>query len=197
MRLKVIKSQQSSVERSHVVLKLILNSDQGPALFRQKQILTTGLLVTKNLQKSEDFFIKLLYAWLHLTNKNFPAFISIEEILDQSIFLNPHTRMDIKHPTQEYFKFTIYQVFCYNNKVAWKVKDFQKLSKRNFLHPSIKIVLIVLNLNSTKYNKPFKFSSWPNFLEELHILSPHIWGKTFIDWFKKCSDGQLYIFYLV
>ena len=50
MHLKVIKSQQCSVERSHVVLKLILNSDQGPALFRQKQILT-GLLVTKNLQK--------------------------------------------------------------------------------------------------------------------------------------------------
>ena len=50
MHFKIIKSQQCSVERSHVVLKLILNSDQGPALFRQKQILT-GLLVTKNLQK--------------------------------------------------------------------------------------------------------------------------------------------------
>ena len=52
MHLKVIKSQQCSVERSHVVLKLILNSDQGLALFRQKHILTpAGLLVTKNLQK--------------------------------------------------------------------------------------------------------------------------------------------------
>ena len=40
MHLKVIKSQQCSVERSHVVLKLILNSDQGLALFRQKHILT-------------------------------------------------------------------------------------------------------------------------------------------------------------
>ena len=49
MHLRVIKSQQCSVERSHVVLKLILSSDQGLALFRQKQILT-GLLVTKNLQ---------------------------------------------------------------------------------------------------------------------------------------------------
>ena len=54
MHLKVIKSQQCSVERSHVVLKLILNSDQGLALFRQKQILT-GLLVTKNLQKKWRF----------------------------------------------------------------------------------------------------------------------------------------------
>ena len=51
MHLKVIKSQQCSVERSHVVLKLILNSDQGLALFGQKQILTAGLLVTKHLQK--------------------------------------------------------------------------------------------------------------------------------------------------
>ena len=50
IHLRVTKSQQCSVERSHVVLKLILNSDQGPSLFRQKQILT-GLIVTKNLQK--------------------------------------------------------------------------------------------------------------------------------------------------
>ena len=85
MHLKVIKSQQCSVERSHVVLKLILNSDQGLALFRQKKILT-GLLVTKNLQKCEDFFIQLFYAWLHLTNNNFLAFISIEEILDKPYF---------------------------------------------------------------------------------------------------------------
>ena len=51
MYLTVIESQQCSVERSHVVLKLILNSDQGLALFGQKQILTAGLLVTKRLQK--------------------------------------------------------------------------------------------------------------------------------------------------
>ena len=31
MHMKVIKSQQCSVERSHVVLELILNSDQGLA----------------------------------------------------------------------------------------------------------------------------------------------------------------------
>ena len=103
MHLKVIKSQQCSVERSHVVLKLILNSDHGLALLKQKQILT-GLIVTEKLQKSEDFFIQLLYAWLHLTNNNFPAFISIEEIFDLPISLNPHTRIDFKHPTQEYFR---------------------------------------------------------------------------------------------
>ena len=104
--MKIIKSQQSSMERAHVVLNLILNSDQGLAPFRQKQILT-GLLVSQIYKKSEYFFTELLYAWLHLTNNNFPAFICIEQILDQPIFLNPHTRMDFKHPTQEYFKFTI------------------------------------------------------------------------------------------
>ena len=83
--MKIIKSQQGSVERAHVVLNLILNSDQSLALFRQKQILT-GLLVTQIYKKSEHFFIELRYAWLHLTNNNFPAFISIEEILDQPIF---------------------------------------------------------------------------------------------------------------
>ena len=100
-----------SVERSHFVLKLILNSDQGLALFRQKQIVR-GVLVTETYKKSEDFFIQLLYAWLHLTNNNFPAFIAIEEIVDQSIFLNQHTRMDFKQPIQEYFKFTIIRNLC-------------------------------------------------------------------------------------
>ena len=54
MHFKVIKSQQCSVERSHVVLKLILNSDQGLALFRQKQILT-GLLSHKKFAKKWRF----------------------------------------------------------------------------------------------------------------------------------------------
>ena len=97
---KIIKSHQCFVERSHVVLKLILNSDQALALFKQKQILT-DLLVTNIYKKSEDFFIQLLYAWLHLANNNFTTFISIEDILDQPIFLNPRTRMDFKYPIQD------------------------------------------------------------------------------------------------
>ena len=100
---KIIKSHQCFVERSHVVLKLILNSDQALALFKQKQILT-DLLVTNIYKKNEDFFIQLLYAWLHLANNNFTTFISIEDILDQPIFLNPRTRMDFKYPIQDYFR---------------------------------------------------------------------------------------------
>ena len=33
---------------------------------------------------------------------------------------------------------------------------------------------------------------WSNFLEEHHILSPEIWGKTFTGRFRKCSDGYIF-----
>ena len=71
-----IKSHQCSLERSHAVfsLKLIPNSDQDLAPSQQKQILTDLSTSHKSLQKqnNEDFFIQLLYAWLHLTNNNIP-----------------------------------------------------------------------------------------------------------------------------
>ena len=58
-------------------------------------------------QNNGDFFIQFFYdAWLHLTNNNFSVLVSIEETLDQSIFLNPHTKLDSKHPTQEYLRQT-------------------------------------------------------------------------------------------
>ena len=116
MHLRIIKTQQCSVERSHVVLKLILNSDQGLAL-----------IVTKIYTKKSKFIYSItLYPWLHLTNNNFPAFISIEEILDQTIFLNPHTRMDFKHPTQKYFKFTIIRDlvdFCNRSNLLYNISQ--------------------------------------------------------------------------
>ena len=43
-------------------LNLILISNQGLALFRQKQILKKFLK-----QNDKDFFIQLLNAWLHFT----------------------------------------------------------------------------------------------------------------------------------
>ena len=60
----------------------------------------------KNLQKqnNKDLFLQLVYPGLYFTNNNFPAFISTEEVFDQPILLNPHTRLDFKHPTQEYFR---------------------------------------------------------------------------------------------
>ena len=35
---------------------------------------------------------------------------------------------------------SLLKIFCYNNKVTWNVEDFQKLSKRNLLHPSASIL---------------------------------------------------------
>ena len=74
-------------------LNLILNSNHGLALFRQNQILRP--IVHRNLQKynNEDFFIQLLNAWLPFTNNDFPNPTSIEKILDQPLFLKPHTKL--------------------------------------------------------------------------------------------------------
>ena len=74
------------------------------------------------------------------------------------------------------------KIFCFNNKVTMKVKDFQNSLRNKFTSP------FILS-NSANYNKAFKFISWPNFLEVNHILSPDIQGKNFTHWFKKCSDG--------
>ena len=128
---KVIKSHQCSVEKSQdVVLKLILNSDHVLSLLRQKQI-HTGLLATKSYKKSEDFFIQLLYGWLHSTNNNLHTFISIEEILDQPILLNRHTRMDFKHANQEYFR----QIYHYQGPLEiYTTKSYLLYNSEDWKH---------------------------------------------------------------
>ena len=83
MNLKVIKSHECSLQRSHAVL-IEINSEfwSRHSLFWIK---TDPYRSTshKSLQKqnSENFFIQLLYAWLYLTNNNFRAPTSIEELL--------------------------------------------------------------------------------------------------------------------
>ena len=67
-------------------LNLILNSNQGLALFRQKEI-------PRSNGHDEDFFIQLFNAWLLFTSNNFPNPTSIEKILDQTICLNPHAKL--------------------------------------------------------------------------------------------------------
>ena len=73
-------------------LKLILISYQGIAIFTQKQILRSTS--PKNLQKqnNDEFFI---YAPLRLTTNKFSAPMSIEDILDQLMFLNQHKKLDL------------------------------------------------------------------------------------------------------
>ena len=79
---------------------------------------------------------------------------------------------------------SLLKTFYYNDKGTTKVKEFQKLSNKE--------IYFTLQCNSTKYNKPFKFISWSNFLEGHHILSPDVWDKTFTDWFKKCYEGCIF-----
>ena len=79
-------------------LNLILNSNEGLALFRQKQILWCNR--HKNLQKKKNedfisfhfisFFIQFLNVWLCFTNNNFPTPTSSKKIIDQPQFLT-HT----------------------------------------------------------------------------------------------------------
>ena len=65
---------------------LILNSNQGLALFRQTQILRSTRHKNLKNQNNEDFFIQLLKTWLHFTNNKCPTCKHIEEILDQPFF---------------------------------------------------------------------------------------------------------------
>ena len=44
---------------------------------------------------------------------------------------------------------SLLKIFCYNNKVTRKVKDFQKLSNKE--------IYLSLQSNSAKYSKTFKF----------------------------------------
>ena len=71
---KFINSHQSSPERSHAVLTEInpeFWSRPNPFSTKTDYCRSTN---HKNLQKqnNEDFFIQLLYAWLHLTNNSTP-----------------------------------------------------------------------------------------------------------------------------
>ena len=58
---------------------------------------------------------------------------------------------DWKHLLSNPWK-SFLKAFYYNNKGTKKVKDFQKLSYKD--------IYFILQSNSTKYNKPFKFISF-------------------------------------
>ena len=115
MDTKVIKSYQSSLERSAVLIEI--NSEFW-SLFRQKADLYRSTS-HKNLQKqnNEDSFIQSLSLCLATYNQQqllFPASIPIEEILHQPICLNPHTRLDFKYPPRSISdKFTIIRDLCW------------------------------------------------------------------------------------
>ena len=45
----------------------------------------------------------MLNTWLYFTNNNFPTPTSIEEILDQPLFLNPHTKLDFNSDNPNFY----------------------------------------------------------------------------------------------
>ena len=75
------------------LFNVILNYKQGLAFFRQKQVLRFNSHKYLQKQNNEDFFIRLINAWLHFTNSSFPAPTIVKKILDQPIFLNPQTKL--------------------------------------------------------------------------------------------------------
>ena len=87
---KIIESYQCSLERSHAVSiehrDLMLNSNQGLALLRQKQMLRSSRHKNLLKQNKEDFSIQLLNAWLYFTNNKFLTSTYTEVILVQPIF---------------------------------------------------------------------------------------------------------------
>ena len=98
--------------------------------------------------------MQLLCACLHLTNNNFRAFISIEEILDQPIFSNAQTRMDFNHPTQRDFR-QIYH-WAIPEKIQtkgalniWNFQGYQRNSMWNFQGLSF----ILYGISRGKVNK--------------------------------------------
>ena len=108
MNSKFTKSHQCSLEKSHAVLTEI-NPEfwSRPSPFFTK-IDSYRFTSHKNLQKqnNEDFFIQLLYAWLHHTNNNIPPSYLIyrRNSCPIHIFKSKY-QIDFKHhPTKEYFR---------------------------------------------------------------------------------------------
>ena len=79
---------------------------------------------------------------------------------------------------------SLLKLVYYNSKDSRKTKNLQKLSNEE--------IYFTLQHNNEKYNKPFKFISWSNYIEENFLFNPEVWGKVFTNWFKKCFDGYIF-----
>ena len=83
-------------------LNLILKSDQGLVLTETQTNRSTRY---KNLQKqsNEDFFTWLFKPCLHFTKNKFTIPMHIEEILGNSIILNPHTKLSFSSNNPNFY----------------------------------------------------------------------------------------------
>ena len=68
-----------------------------------------------------------------------------------------------KIPRTETTQKSLLKTFRHDSKGTRKIKDLKKLSNKD--------IYFTLQSNNTKYIKPFKFISWPNFIEGKHSPS--------------------------
>ena len=128
-----------------------MNSNHGLALFRHNQILRP--IVHRNLPKynNEDFFIQLLNARLHLTNNDFPTPTSSEEIFDQPLFLNSHTKLDFNSNNPYFYRIP-------PNNISDKfntLRDIYTILQPGFVSP--RSFKEKLNFPTANYNNIYKF----------------------------------------
>ena len=115
MNSKFNKSRQCSLKRTHVVLTEI-----NPELWSRPSPFSTKtgsyrFTNHRNLQKqsNEDFFIQLLYAWLHLTNNIPPPYIKKKFLSNPYLYTHtPDWTLSIIPPSNISDKFTITWNIC-------------------------------------------------------------------------------------
>ena len=151
----VFKSHRCSLERYRVVL-IELNSE----FFSMTSPLQSNR--DKNLQKrnNENFFIQFLNGWLHFVINKFPIPTSIVKFLEQSIFLNLHTKVDFISDNMYFFcipprntseKFTINRDLCtFLGLISCKTFD-EKLSFHTTNHKRIFKLIMDLIPNDWKH----------------------------------------------
>ena len=151
----VFKSHRCSLERYLVVL-IELNSE----FFSMTSPLQSNR--DKNLQKrnNENFFIQFLNGWLHFVINKFPIPTSIVKFLEQSIFLNLHTKVDFISDNMYFFcipprntseKFTINRDLCtFLGLISCKTFD-EKLSFHTTNHKRIFKLIMDLIPNDWKH----------------------------------------------
>ena len=148
---KTIPSNQCPMEGSHAV-SIELNFELQPWLIPFQTKSNSPTHCTQKLTKynNEDFFIQLLNAWLHFTNNDFSNPTSVEEILDQPLFLNPHTKLDFSSSNPYFYRIPPNNISDEFN----TLRDIFKFFQPGFIFP--RTFKEKLNLPTANYNSIYK-----------------------------------------
>ena len=140
-------------------------------------------------QNNEDLLIQLLNASLHFTNNNFPTSTSIEEVLDQPIFLNLHTKLNFSfdnpclyciRPRNISNKFTIIRDLCrLDGKLGFPTTNHKRMYKR------------ILDLISNDWKHLLRTETSQKFLLNTYYYY-NINGTRKVKDFQKLSNKETY-----